>query len=390
MGSTARRHHRGTKRFDAARLRRLRARRSEVEEVIAARVQAVEDPTAAGDPEYARGLQGAVGAALGHAIAVLESGGNDPEPIPVELIAQARMAARNRVALDTVLLRYLAGHAVICDYLLEEAASSPTELRQALRTQTALLERVLTAVTSAYRQEVEDQGRSTERRHAERVRRLLAGEPQDALELGYDLDLWHLGVLASGVGAPRALRELAAGSDRRLLLVRPGGKEVWAWLGGRSLLPAGEVIERVIAEGRPDLTLSIGEPGFGASGWRLSHRQARAALPIALRSAPGVVRYADVALLASALEDEVLAELLSESYLRPLALERDGGAALRQTVRAYFSAERNVTATAASLGVSRPTVQSRLRTVEERIGRRLGSCAAEIETALRLEDLDRL
>lgn len=367
--------------------RRLRACRSQVEEAIAVRVQAVEDPTAARDPEYARGLQGAVGAALGHAIAVLESSGNDAEPIPVELIAQARLAARNRVTLDTVLLRYLAGHAVICDFLLEEMGTSPTELRRALRAETALLERVLTGVTAAYRQEVEDHGQSTERRRADRVRRLLAGEPRDAPELGYDLDPWHLGLVASGVGAPRALRELAAAADRRLLLVHPGGTEVWGWLGGRRPLAAEKLVELVLAERQADLVLSIGEPGFGPSGWRLSHRQAKAAMPIALRSTPGIIHHAQVALLASALNDEVLTSSLIDSYLTPLALDPDGGIALRQTVRAYLSAECNVTATAASLGVSRPTVKNRLCTVEERVGRPIGSCAAEIETALRLEEL---
>jgi DNA-binding PucR family transcriptional regulator len=136
-------------------------------------------------------------------------------------------------------------------------------------------------------------------------------------------------------------------------------------------------------------TLALGEPGEGVEGWRLTHRQAKAALPVAVRGPNSVARYAEVALLASALTDEVLARSLEDSYLGPLRLERDDGAAFRETLRAYFSAERNVTAAAASLGVSRPTVQSRLRTIEEKIGRSLGSCAAELETVLELHELGR-
>lgn len=113
-------------------------------------------------------------------------------------------------------------------------------------------------------------------------------------------------------------------------------------------------------------------------------------MPIALRQSPGLVRYTDVALLASALRDDTLAGSLEGLYLAPLAEERDGGAALRRTLRAYFMAGRNVSSAAAALGVSRQTVNSRLRAIEERIGRPLDACTAELETALRLRDLRRL
>ena len=47
-----------------------------------------------------------------------------------------------------------------------------------------------------------------------------------------------------------------------------------------------------------EVALAIGEPGQGLAGWRFSHRQAAAALPIALHSDRTHTRYADVALLA--------------------------------------------------------------------------------------------
>jgi DNA-binding PucR family transcriptional regulator len=49
--------------------------------------------------------------------------------------------------------------------------------------------------------------------------------------------------------------------------------------------------------------------------------------------------------------------------------------------------DRNVTSAAAALGVNRHTVSNRLRAVESRIGRPISSCVAEIDAALRLEDL---
>lgn len=153
--------------------------------------------------------------------------------------------------------------------------------------------------------------------------------------------------------------------------------------------PAGprRVSERLRAGPRSELVTAIGEPGHGPSGWRLSHRQAKMALPVALRGQPNVVSYRDVAILASVLGDEVLTGSLTELYLTPLRHERDGGAVLRQTLRAYFAAGRNVASTAAALGVSRQTVIRRLRTVEQRIARPLETCATEMETALQLCDL---
>jgi len=120
------------------------------------------------------------------------------------------------------------------------------------------------------------------------------------------------------------------------------------------------------------------------AGWRLTHRQAQAVLPIARRSGKSCLRYADGALLASLLQDDLLATSLQERYLSPLASERDGG----RTLRAYFAANRNASSAAAALGVNRYTIANRLRIVEERVGRSLASAGAEIEAALRLHDLD--
>lgn len=47
---------------------------------------------------------------------------------------------------------------------------------------------------------------------------------------------------------------------------------------------------------------------------------------------------------------------LGQLYLEPLARERDGGQMARETLRAYFGAERNGASAAPVLGVSRQTV----------------------------------
>ena len=57
----------------------------------------------------------------------------------------------------------------------------------------------------------------------------------------------------------------------------------------------------------------------------------------------------------------------------------------RETLRAYFVAERNISSTAAALGVDRRTVTNRIRAIEDLFGRPLKDIAAELETALRLD-----
>jgi hypothetical protein len=242
---------------------------------------------------------------------------------------------------------------------------------------------------------------SPEQRRVEQVRGLLDGGEPERAELDYDMDAWHLGVIAVGAGAARAVLVLGAGVDRRLLSVAQGEQSVWAWLGGRERFVVADV-ERLVGMGShrsASVVLALGEPARGLEGWRLTHRQAQAALVVALRRngiprngippAQGVMltRYGDVALLASALKDELLGRALIDVYLAPLRDARDGGAVLRQTLRAYLAAERSVSSTAAALGVARKTVAGRLRTIEERLGRTLRPCPAELEVALELDEL---
>jgi DNA-binding PucR family transcriptional regulator len=220
------------------------------------------------------------------------------------------------------------------------------------------------------------------------VKSLLAGELVDHSELGYDLEAHHLGLMARGEGAAEAMRELAATLDRRLLAVCREEEPVWAcWLGGRAPLQAEEAI-RPLRDIRPEgILITVGEPGETLSGWRFSHRQAKAALPIAERGGRPVVRYSEVTLLASIVKDELAIASLRQVYLVPLEGRRDGEN-LRSALRAYFQAGRNVSSAAAALGLNRRTLSKRLQVVERIFGRPLDSLAADLEVALSLEALE--
>jgi hypothetical protein len=370
---------------------RLRERRTEIEQTILTRVHAVSAPPHSGGLEYLEGLRAAVAAGVEYGLEGIERGDQGAPPVPEALLAQARLAARSGVSLDTVLRRYFAGHVLIDDFLVEEAEGSElfdhAELKRLLRAQAAIVDRLLAAVSKTYTAEAEHRPQSTERRRAERIERLLGGEPLDTADLDYDFDGWHLGLVAWGPGAREAISALACSLDARPLTVRREEGMLWAWLGSKRRIDAAELKALAARDLPTGLVLAIGEAGEGIAGWRLSHRQARAALSVALHDGESVVRYAGVALLSSALQDELLRAALRDLYLAPLEAERDGGAVARQTLRAYFAAERNVSSAAARMEVDRKTVTSRLFMIEERLGRSIAGCAPELETALRLAEL---
>jgi hypothetical protein len=369
---------------------RLGARRGELEQGIFARVRAVEGDGVE-DDGYAEGVRNAVSAGVGHCLAGVGSGEDELEPAPGPVLAQARRAARNGVPADVILRGCFAAHTAFSGFVVEEAkggiAPQGSALRTVLHTQAALFERLVVAVMGEYARERSNCFGSLGPHRLDLVRKLLADEPVDPSELAYELDEWHVGALARGDRAAAVLREVARAADRRLLLVHPDRRTAWAWFGGRRRVGAEEIAKSVPPGAWSDLIVALGEPARGVKGWRLTHEQASAALQISRHGGEGAVLYADVGLLASLAQDRVLAASLHQIYLAPLSDGRDGGVALRETLRAYFSAGRNTSSAAAALGVSRQTVGNRLRAIEEKLDRTIETCAPEIEIALRLEGL---
>jgi PucR-like helix-turn-helix protein/diguanylate cyclase with GGDEF domain len=366
---------------------RLRKSRGEIEDAIMARIQAIDDPRESGDAIYVEGLRKAVPAAVEYALEALEEDQGVP-PVPVELLAQARLAARNGVSLDTVLRRYLAGYTLLGDFVLQEAAhyaAGSEELAAVLRAHGATLDALLLAVSEEYATEPVPERPRSDRRRTEQVQRLLAGEPATAVDLGYNLHGHHLALIGLGPQCAEAIRELVSPLARPLLLVKPTAGEAWAWLGGGEFDHTVFDSELAVVPSH-SVRVAVGEPAQGVTGWRLTHQQARSALPLALRGARATVRYGDVSLIAAVVRDETFLSSLVELYLRRLREDRSIGAVWRETLCAYFSAERNVSSAAAGLGLSRQTVINRLQAIEERVERPVNACAAELEAVLKLEE----
>lgn len=372
---------------------RLRALQPEIEQAVLARVHGVSDPADVKDPLYAEGLRVAVSVAIEHGIEAVQRGQGPGPPIPTLLLSQARLAARCGVRLDTVLRRYFAGYSILGDFVLEQAersgiAGGPA-LKRLLRTQAGLFDRLLAAVSEEYGREASIPASSEQRRVA-LVQRLLDGELLDprvlGAEFGYEPERFHVALITLGPDIATVIAEVARELDLGAMLVRRAEDTVWAWLGARRPVEVTLVHAALKARAPEQSAVAIGEGGHGIAAWRLSHRQALAALPIALRRPGASVRYVDVALQASMLRDEVLVDSLRELYLAPLEQMRDGGEMARRTLRAYFEADRNVSSAAVALGVSRSTVSSRLQAIEKALERPLSTASDELAVALRLDE----
>jgi hypothetical protein len=364
---------------------RLRTQAAEIEDAIRVRAFAVADLSGHEEPGYREGLRAAIGAAIAFALGAIETGEHRVGPLPREVVVQARAAVRSRVALAIVLRRYAAGYSVLSDFLQRELHQGHLEGPEAFsalqRELTALFDRLVAEVSAEFQQESERL--SAQSATSLRIRRLLAAEVVDLGDLNYQFDGWHLAAVAVGHAAEDQLRTLARGLGRRWLLAEFDGM-VAVWIGGGEFLEGSTLI--AATSSFDGLSVGIGGPATGLRGWRSTLRQAETALGFARCGRRPVVDYADVAIVASALEDDDLCRFLATAYLEPLARERDAGETLRRTLDAFFASGWNATSAAATLGVARQTITSRLRAYEEHIGRPLESCGTEVSLALRLFD----
>lgn len=389
----------GEKSLDEVRVRvveRLRPCRSEIELALYARIQK-DVPDSIGDenPEYQASLRATIAAVLGYTLEAIERG-SVVAPIPPAAAAQARRAARAGVSLGTIQRRYFAGHGELGDFVsraVEELGLSNDgrALDHLRRTQETVLGHIAASIEQEYLHERELVARPLERRRIETVQKLLAGEPVDPAELDeldYQLHAyWHLGVIATGDTAKDVLVHLRTGLESRLLQVPCGDGAIAGWLGGQHELAICDLERLLSANGYADSCVVIGGPGRGLDGFRQTHREARDALVVALRKTERIVRYADSPLFAAAVQNDTLMRWLKD-FLAPLRSYKDGGIGLLQVLRALIDSECNRRAAATALDIDRHTVESRLRTAEELLGRALPTCLPELDIALRLEELD--
>lgn len=379
-------------------IRPLAARRAEITQAIYAHIQeTVPDGVSSRDPSYCTGLRMAVDAVVDYSLHGLMHGSGYQEPIPVAALEQARCAARSGVSTTVVLHRYFAGHRRLGQFITEEAdriglSENAPAMHHLLQLQEVLLERLVTAVEREHARESKQVAGPSEQRRMEIVQKLLRGEhipPDELVELRYEIyGRWHLGVIAVGPGAQEAVLRVRDGlSCDDILLLRCEQEMALGWLGAQRKIDGAEVERLFLATGLASTSLVIGESRKGLDGCRQTHREAQGAL-LTLRRPSRFARYGANPLLVSALENETLRVWLQD-FLEPLRYRSDGRALMR-TLRAYIDAECNRSSAASALKeVRRQAVGDRLATAEELLKRPLGTCLAELDVALYLEELAR-
>ncbi len=368
--------------------------REQIERAILSHIREHFDaPILTEDAVCARGLRRAAGAMVEYGISGVEQGETEGIRVPGIALAQARGAVRAQIDLATILRCYIAGYALFEGFMGHTAEDLGLTGQQFSfcwphQRQVELMDRLVLEIAGAYEAELARTEHSTELQRLAPLRRLLAGETVDSVELGCDLDCWHLAVIAIGSGSQRALRAVQARLGISTLVVCAEPQVVWAWFSSHRQVKHGD-LERVLYEVLPtDTFLAAGEPGRGVDGWRLSHRQAQAAMRVVLHRPSLLTRYADVMLLATALQDEVLARSLTDVYLVPLGKpDSNQGTSARTTLRVYFKAGESAALAARELKISPKTVMRHLHSIEQLLGRALSACRAEVKVALILEEL---
>lgn len=222
------------------------------------------------------------------------------------------------------------------------------------------------------------------------VRRLLTQEiaQSELAALDYPIHrAWHTALIAVGPRAVELLRRIESKFGLALLIV-PYGDVTWAWLGSRRGRLEAEKIRRAAEEAEASMLLiAMGSPYPDLEGWRQTHREAQCALLLGLRQANKVTQYGDTPLVTAALEDSTLAVWL-KALIRPLVEHSDGADGLLPTLRAYIDGGFNYRVAGNILGHHRHTVARRVGVAENFLGRTVWDCVSELDTALRLHQLE--
>jgi hypothetical protein len=197
-------------------------------------------------------------------------------------------------------------------------------------------------------------------------------------ETGYRLDQHHVGAVVWTTeptpvddGQRRIERfvadlAVACGCLRRPILTAVDRATAWVWLPFGRHRPADVTAAvRAFTAAAGTCGVALGMPASGVTGFTRSHDQAQAARAVAPEGgdgAPVAVSFGDqgvavVSLLAGDIEST---RLWVQELLGPLAVDRPGAEALRETLRVFFATGESYARTAELLSLHRNTVKYRV------------------------------
>jgi DNA-binding PucR family transcriptional regulator len=327
-----------------------------------------------------------------------DPGGPVPANLTPEVLGIAREAFRRGIE-QTVYTTYHAGQNVVWTYWMRTAfalCSDPVVLRQALtagsRSVAGFVDDMVAALSEQLRRERAELARSSHARRFEVVSLILDSAPITSARagtgLGYDLRGRHAAAVlwtdprrpdqAALAAAAEALG--SAARARQVLTVIASSSSGWAWLAAAADTAAGAI---AAATGQyPAVRVAVGPAGAGADGFRRSHFDAVATQRLMSRRPDlRVARFADVQLVALALQDEQRAR---EFVARTLGALADADPELRDTLCVYIGEQFSASRAARVLYTHRNTVLNRLQRAERLLPVPLADHGLDVGVALEI------
>ncbi len=317
-----------------------------------------------------------------------------------EVMAITRALVHQGLSHDELIRAYQVGLGFWCERWGDAAEDTyPSEPRLAVRVTShgisylvGWLERMTTRLSAEYRDEAERLAREGSLARLAEVRRILDGADADiaalSARLRYDLDGAHTAIVVrrlhdgGDIALESAARTICASvGPQQPLVIRASVEVAWCWI--PTTTPHTSV------SGASGVAAGIGGPARGLTGFRRSLNEANEAARVAMlaRADKLVAAFQDCQLDALCTGDLDAARQFVASTLGPLGHDKPQVGRLRETLEAYFAANSNFRAAAASLGVHHNTVRYRVEQVEGLLGQPVQVRRLELEVALRLASI---
>lgn len=217
-------------------------------------------------------------------------------------------------------------------------------------------------------------------------------------ETGYRLDRFHLGVVAWDAapevddelrGVEQVIRRMAtmSGASGVPLIAAIDRGTAWAWLPYPARPNSTKLAALRTAATQSGCRISVGLPGAGLSGFRLTHSQAIAARRVVgdrtdLDGAPIEYGADGVALTAILAQDLDATRRWVGEALGGLAVDDERTRALRETLRVFYLTGESYIETAARMTMHRNTVRYRVETALQKRNSDVSSSRSDLAAAL--------
>jgi len=195
-------------------------------------------------------------------------------------------------------------------------------------------------------------------------------------------------VSSSAIENPRDLNAAAfalarSAGVRNPLIVSPGGRDLWVWLGTTRPPAVDRLVATEPASIAPGVRVAVGSPGRSIDGFRQSHLEAQQAQQVATvaKGLANPLYFPEVETLAMLWQSGDQAIRFVRRTLGDLHASNEPMTRLRQTARATLRAG-SIEKAAEALTVHKNTVRYRLGQIEKVLGRSLNDDPVPLALAL--------